>query len=105
MGRGWLLPEPMEGMYERSPAKAWGKWEKLDAGTIAMRILQAGRTITEKFSAKTLCFSAGSRSCAAGIVRNPINPAHNTSLGLNAPPARIKVVEWKKHKSRGKRKQ
>jgi hypothetical protein len=61
---------------------------ELDAGTIATGILQAGRTITEKFSAKTSCFSASSRNCAAGIVRNPINPARNTWLGLSAPTAR-----------------
>ena len=48
---------------------------ELAAGTIASEILQAGRTITEKFSAKTFSFSGASRSCAAGIVRSPINCA------------------------------
>jgi hypothetical protein len=74
LGRGWLLPEPMEGMYERSPAKL-GANERISCRHHRQRILQAGRTITEKFSAKTFSFSGASRSCAAGIVRSPINCA------------------------------
>ena len=49
---------------------------EIDA-TVVTRILDAGGTVAGKAACEDLCFSGASHTCAAGVIRNPHNPAHS----------------------------
>src|SRR3954465_5488379 len=55
--------------------------------TVVTRILEAGGSIAGKAACEDLCFSGASHTCAAGVIRNPHNPAHSAGgpSGGSAP--------------------
>ena len=65
---------------------------ELDA-TVVTRILDAGGTIAGKAACEDLCFSGASHTCAAGVIRNPHNPAHSAGGSSGGSAALVAAGE------------
>src|SRR4029078_8519926 len=65
---------------------------EIDA-TVVTRLLDHGGSVAGKAACEDLCFSGASHTCAAGVIRNPHNPAHSAGGSSGGSAALVAAGE------------